>query len=236
MGGGPLAEVAYPIDLFLWLSAVGLGLPKNLCAILTFPGLGDNYSNLVTMVIHTIGTTDFKPNKLIPMIPTKSQQQGTSLSNYISSNTAKTIKKANSEHCKICHGTSHKTENCWKLTGKSRSAGSSGNQSSGGDMKKGKGCGTGRGKGKGKANEIHVADKAMALDLDQFANAAIPDDISNVTIKLDMSSITLFFNGKPGSSSTSMIDNQVLDWGDNDDRVESSFVAQPNQSFHRMSF
>ena len=101
-------------------------------------------------------------------------------------------------------------------------------------MKKGKGCGTG--KGKGKANEIHVADKAMALDLDQFANAAIPDDISNVTIKLDMSSITLFFNGKPGSSSTSMIDNQVLDWGDNDDRVESSFVAQPNQSFHRMSF
>ena len=99
MGGGPLAEVAYPIDLFLWLSAVGLGLPKNLCAILTFPGLGDNYSNLVTMVIHTIGTTDFKPNKLIPMIPTKSQQQGTSLSNYISSNIAKTIKKANSEHC-----------------------------------------------------------------------------------------------------------------------------------------
>ena len=96
---------------------------------------------------------------------------------------AKTIKKASSKCCKICCGTSHKTENCWKLTGKPGSAGNSGNQSSGGDnKKKGKGCSKGKGKekGKGKANETHVADKAMILD-----EPDIGDNDSDVTIKMD---------------------------------------------------
>ena len=140
-------------------------------------GLGDNYSNLVTTAVHTIGTADFTPDKIIPIA--KSQRQGTSLANHISSNKAKTIKQASSEHCKIYCGTSHKTENCWKLTRKPGSAGNSGNQnkqnqqktqqntgnqSFGWDnKKKGKGRGKGKGKGKGKANKTHVADEAMIL-------------------------------------------------------------------------
>ena len=50
-------------------------------------------------------------------------------------------------------------------------------------------------------------------------------------------SISSFFLGKPGESSTARIDDEeILDWGDNDDGMESAFMAQPNTSFHRMSF
>ena len=152
----------------------------------------------------------------------------------ISLNQAKTIKKASSEHCKICHGTSHKTGNYWKLTGKSGSTGNSGNQSSGGDnKKKGKGHGKGKGKGKGKANETHVADEAMILD-----EPDIGDNDSDVTIKMEgLPSISSFFLGKPEELSITRIDDEeILDWDESDDGMESSFMAQSNTSFHRMSF
>ena len=58
----------------------------------------------------------------------------------------------------------------------------------------------------------------------------VTDNNSDVTIKLDMPSISSFFLGKPGSSSTTRIN------GESDDGMESSFMAQPNLSFCRMSF
>ena len=212
-------------------------------------GLGDAYSGLVTTAIHMIGTADFTPDKILPVILAESQRQGTSLANHISSNKAKTIKKASSEHCKICCGTFHKTENCWKLTGKPGSTGNSGNQnkqnqqktqqntgnqsSRGDNKKKGRGRGKGKGKGKGKANGTHVANEAMILD-----EPDVGDNDSDVTIKMDgLPSISSFFLGKPGESSTARIDDEeILDWGDNNNGMESTFMAQPNMSFCRMSF
>ena len=107
-----------------------------------------------------------------------------------------------------------------------------GNQGSGGDNKK-KGKGHRRGKGKGKANETHVADEAMILD-----DPDVGDTDSDVTIKMEgLPSISSFFLGKPGESLTARVnDEEILDWGDNDDGMESAFMAQPNTSFRRMSF
>ena len=104
-----------------------------------------------------------------------------------------------------------------------------GNQSSGGDKKKGKG----RGKGRAKANETHVANEAMILDEPDVSNTD-----SDITIKLEgLPSISSFFLGKPGELSTARIDDEeVLDWGESDDGMESAFMAQPNMSFCRMSF
>ena len=74
LGGGDVsAEVAHLVDLFSRLKGAGLDLPNNLRAMLICTGLGDNYSNLVTTAIHTIGMTDFTPGKIIPMILTKLQ-------------------------------------------------------------------------------------------------------------------------------------------------------------------
>jgi hypothetical protein len=78
-------------------------------------GLGDNYSNLGTTIMHTKVTAQFTPDVIIPMILAESQQQGTSLTHQISADPACTIKKAdNSKCCKICRGTSPVTENCWQ--------------------------------------------------------------------------------------------------------------------------
>ena len=50
-------------------------------------------------------------------------------------------------------------------------------------------------------------------------------------------SISSFFLGKPGESLTARIDDEeILDWGESDDGMETAFMAQPNMSFHRMSF
>ena len=107
-----------------------------------------------------------------------------------------------------------------------------GNQSSGGDnKKKGKGCGKGKGnKGKGKANETHIANEAMILD-----ELDVTDNESDITIKMDMPSISFFFLGKPGNSwSTQIKDEEILDWGKSDNGMESSFMAQPNLSFRKI--
>ena len=121
-GGDPSAEVAHLIELFARLASAGLVLPNNLQAMLLCTGLGDNYASLVTTAIHTISMMDFTPAKLIPMILAELKRQSTSLANCIvpaSSSKGQTIKKANpSTRCKICRGSLHVTENCWKLTGK----------------------------------------------------------------------------------------------------------------------
>ena len=121
-GRDPSAEIAYLVELFARLSGAGLVLPNNLHAMLLCTGLGDNYASLITTAIHTIGTIEFTPAKLIPMILAESQQQSTSLANHIapaSSSKGHAIRKANpSTHCKICCGSSHTMENCWKLTRK----------------------------------------------------------------------------------------------------------------------
>ena len=72
-GGDPSAEIAHLVDLFTRLSRAGLVLPYNLHTMLLCTGLGDNYASLVTTAVHTIGTTEFTPTKLIPMILAESQ-------------------------------------------------------------------------------------------------------------------------------------------------------------------
>ena len=74
-GGDPSAEIAHLVELFARLSGVGLVLPDNLKAMLLCTGLGDNYASLVTTAVHTIGTTEFTPAKLIPMILAESRRQ-----------------------------------------------------------------------------------------------------------------------------------------------------------------
>ena len=105
-GGEPSAEIAHLVELFAQLSGAGLVLPDNLKAMLLCTGLGDNYASLVTTAVHTIGTTEFTPAKLIPMILAESRRQSTSLANRIaptSSSKGQTIKKASlSTRCKIC--------------------------------------------------------------------------------------------------------------------------------------
>ena len=72
-GEDPSAEIAHLIKLFAQLSGVGLVLPDNLKVMLLCTGLGDNYASLVTTAVHTIGTTEFTPAKLISMILAESQ-------------------------------------------------------------------------------------------------------------------------------------------------------------------
>ena len=104
-GGDPSAEIAHLIELFARLSGAGLVLPDNLKVMLLCTGLGDGYASLITTAVHTIGTTEFTPAKLIPMILAESQRQSTSLANCItptSSSKGQTIKKASpSTRCKI---------------------------------------------------------------------------------------------------------------------------------------
>ena len=229
-------------------------------------GLGDSYASLVTTAVHTIGTTEFTPAKLIPMILAESQRQSTSLANRIapaSSSKGQTIKKASpSTHCKICQGSSHTTENCWKLTGKpgSKPSGNQtnntqqqqqqqkpGNQGSGG-KKKGKGHGKGKkDKGKGKAHETHVANTAMVININSETESSesgacddAAEETSDVTWTPKYMAPNLLLD-KPGESSSSTvtaicIDEEVLDWGNANDDGMGMFPPIPNQSFRRMSF
>ena len=72
-GGDPLAKIAHLVKLFAQLSGAGLVLLENLRAMLLCTGLGDNYACLVTTTVHTIGTMEFTPTKLIHMILAESQ-------------------------------------------------------------------------------------------------------------------------------------------------------------------
>jgi hypothetical protein len=80
----PSVEIAHLQDLFAWLNGAGLDLPVNLCVMLICTGLGDNYSHLITTIVHTKATAQFTPDVIIPMILAESQQQGNSLTHRIS--------------------------------------------------------------------------------------------------------------------------------------------------------
>jgi hypothetical protein len=67
------AEIAHLQDLFAQLTGTGLDLPVNLRAMLICTGLSDNYSNLVTTIVHTKATAQFTPDIIIPMILAESQ-------------------------------------------------------------------------------------------------------------------------------------------------------------------
>ena len=116
--GNPSTEIAHLTDLFVWLTSTGLDLPVNLYIMLLCTELGNNYSNLITTIVHTKTTAQFTPDIIIPMILAEMQCQGTSLANWIPADKAKMIKKASSQCCKIYCGSSHVIENCWKLMGK----------------------------------------------------------------------------------------------------------------------
>ena len=121
-----------------------------------------------------------------------------------------------------------------------------GNQGSGGN-KKGKGKGRGKGKkdkGKGKAHETHVADTAMVIDINSETKSGACDDAveetSDVTWTPEYAAPNLL-QGKPGESSSSVvtaicIDEEVLDWGDDNDNGMGTIPSTSNQSFCRMSF
>ena len=122
-GRDPSAEITHLIKLFNRLSGTGLVLPDTLRAMLLCTGLGNNYATFTDTAACTISLTDFTTAKLIPMILAESKRQSTDPVNHI----APSSYSNTSTCCKICRGSSHTTENCWKLTGKPGSK-ASGNQ------------------------------------------------------------------------------------------------------------
>ena len=114
------------------------------------------------------------------------------------------------------------TENCWKLTRKPGSKGSGnqtnnnqqkpqqqkpGNQGSGGN-KKGKGHGKGKkDKGKGKANETHMADTGMIIDISDSNSSRFEDlgDAASDTTWMPKYKAPNLLLGKPGEASTSAV-------------------------------
>jgi hypothetical protein len=75
----PSVEIEHLQDLFTRLTGAGLYLPVNLRAMLICTELGNNYSNLITTIVHMKVRAQFTPDIIIPMILAESQQQGTSL-------------------------------------------------------------------------------------------------------------------------------------------------------------
>ena len=113
--------------------------------------------------------------------------------------------------------------------------------------KKGKGRGKGKkDKGKGKAHKTHVANTAMVIDIDLETESGESGACNDAKETLDVTwtpeyAAPNLLLDKPGESSTSAvtavcIDEEVLDWGDDNDDGMGTFPPIPNQSFRRMSF
>ena len=113
--------------------------------------------------------------------------------------------------------------------------------------KKGKGRGKGKkDKGKGKAHKTHVADTAMVIDIDLETESGESGACNNAKETLDVTwtpeyAAPNLLLDKPGESSSLAvtaiyIDEEVLDWGDDNDDGMGTFPPTPNQSFRRMSF
>ena len=83
------------------------------------------------------------------------------------------------------------------------------------------------------ANETHVADEVMILHEPDKG-----DSDSDVTIKMDgLPSISSFFLGKPGESSVTKINDKIiLDWGESDDGMKSSFWHNQTHLFAKSPF
>ena len=201
-------------------------------------GLGDNYTTFIDTALRDISPTDFTTAKLIPIILAESKQRSTSLANRIVPSSYSNT----STRCKICRGSSHVTEKCWKLTGKpgSKLSGNQmtntqqpqqqqkpGNQGSEGN-KKGNRRGKGKkDKGKGKVHGTHDTDTDMVI-------AA-----SNATWMPEYNAPKLL-PGKPGEASTSAvtaswIEEEVMDWQNDADAWEKAYTP-PKPSYRRHSF
>ena len=113
--------------------------------------------------------------------------------------------------------------------------------------KKGKGRRKGKkDKGKGKAHKTHVADTAMVIDIDLETESGESGACNDAKETLDITwtpeyAAPNLLLDKPGESSSSVvtticIDEEVLDWGDDNDDGMGTFPPTPNQSFRRMSF
>ena len=111
----------------------------------------------------------------------------------------------------------------------------------------GKGCGKGKkDKGKDKANETHVADTAMVIDISDSDSSRFEDlgdvDATSDTMWTPEYKAPNLLPGKPGEASTSAVtaicvEEEVLDWGDdNDDGMNSMSPSVPKQHFCSMSF
>ena len=251
-GRDPSTEITHLVELFNWLSGTELVLSENLRAMLLCTGLGDNYATFTDTAVCAISLTDFTTAKLIPMILAESERQSTSLANRIIPSSYSNT----STRCKICRGSSHVTEKCWKLTGKpgSKVSGNQtnntqrqqqqrkpGNQGSRGNKEEN---GRGKDKGKGKAHETHVTDAAMVINVSDF-NSSKFEKLGNVNVTSD-TTWTPEYNapnllpGKPGEASTSVvtaswIEEEVLDWQNGADAWEKAYTP-PKPSYHRHSF
>ena len=237
-GRDPSAEITHLVELFDRLSGTELVLPDKLCAMLLCIALGDNYESFLTSASRAISSTDFTTAKLLPIILAESQRQSTSPANR----TVPSSYPNTSTRCRICRGSSHVTEKCWKLIGKPESKASGnqtsntqqpqqqqkpGNQGSEGN-KKGNRCGKGKkDKGKGKAHRTHNTDTDMVISA------------SHTTWTPEYNAPKLL-PGKPGEASTSAvtatwIEEEVMDWQNDADAWEKAYTP-PKPSYRRHSF
>ena len=253
-GRDPSAEINHLTELFNWLSGTKLVLPDTLRAMLLCTGLGDNYENFITNAFRTISLTDFTTAKLIPMILAESKRQSTYSANRIVPSSYSNT----SIRCKICRGSSHETEKCWRLTGKpgSKLSGNqtntqqpqqqrnSGNQGSDGKHKgnrRGKGK---KDKGKGKTHGTHIPDTDMIINISKCDSSHF-EDLGEVSITSDKTwtpeyNTSNLLPGKPGEASTSAvtaswIEEEVLDWQNDTDAWEKAYTP-PKPSYRRHSF
>ena len=237
-GRDPSTKITHLVELFDRLSGTELVLSENLRAMLLCIGLGDNYATFTYSTVCAISSTDFTTAKLIPMILAESKRQSTSPANRIIpspySNT--------STRCKVCRGSSHVTEFCWKLTGKpgNKPSGNQthntqqpqqqqkpGNQGSGGKNKGNRRGKSKKDKGKSKTHGTHDTDTDMVIAT------------SNATWTPEYNAPNLL-PGKPGEASTSAvtaswIEEEVMDWQNDADAWEKAYTP-PKPSYRRHSF
>ena len=238
IGRDPSAEIAHLVELFDRLSGTGLVLSEKLRAMLLCIVLGDNYEGFIDSASRASNLTDFTTAKLLPMILAESERQSTFPANRIVPSSYSNT----STRCKICRGSSHVTEKCWKLIGKPESEPSGnqtnktqqpqqqqkpGNQGSGGNKKGNRRGKSKKDKGKGKAHRTHDTDTDMVIAS------------SNTTWTPECNAPNSL-PGKPGRALTSAetaswIKEEVMDWQNNADAWEKAYTP-PKPSYRRHSF
>ena len=93
-------------------------------------------------------------------------------------------------------------------------------------------------------HKIHVANMAMVIDIDSDTELGRCDDAakdtSDVMWRPEYAAPNLLLSKLEESShsavTTICIDEEVLDWGNDNDDGMGTLSPIPNQSFHRMSF
>ena len=230
-GRDPSAEIAHLVELFSRLTGTGLVLSENLRTMLLCTGLGDNYESLITTASRNISSTDFTTAKLIPIILAESKRRSTSLANCIVPSSYPNT----STRCRICRGSSHVTENCWKLTGKpgSKSSGNQTNNTQQPQQQRKPGNQDSRGNTKRKRRSKGKKDKGKGLNLGDV------DTTSDTTWTPEYNAPKPL-PGKPGEASTlavtaSWLEEEVMDWQNDADAWEKAYTP-PKPSYRRHSF